>query len=47
MNYGFLGSIYLVSISKHAVGQLRNYFNVFFYEYDIWENKIKSNGIQL
>jgi hypothetical protein len=35
MNYGFLGSIYLASISKNALGQIRNYLNAWFYEYDI------------
>ena len=46
MNYGFLVSIYLASISKNALGQLRNYLNVLFYEYGIWENiqkKIKGH----
>jgi hypothetical protein len=40
MNYGFLGSIYLASISKNALEQIRNYLNAWFYEYIIHMTRI-------
>ena len=38
-SYGYCGNIYLAFIRKHVLGELWNYLNLLFYEYDIWENK--------